>query len=479
MHMFNAWVPARYLVLAIATGAILLSSFAIAAIVTGSYTTGLSADLNLTQLTIPRPQDVVAGDILIANVVINGGGPALSIVAPPGWTLIIRTDNDTNSAIAAYWKMAGTAEPASYSWTISPQVDAAGGISRYQGVDASNPIDAVVGNSGFGKTATTAPITTSAPGAEIITIFAIDAGKSADSGFYFSEPAGMTEQYDLSNTPLGPSTASDNATQAIAGISPSRSSQISGNKARNWVALHMALRPAPVSTLPNGLISFWEFDEISGNVFDSVAGNTLSNNGGAPFVAAKINNGGQTTATASQYFSILDANQSGLDFTSDMSISMWVRFDAFPLEDSHHILLSKWDNGGQRSYEISADHSPSAVGKLYFSWSMNGNAGASEDYRTTPFSPVVGQWYHIVVTYTAATAAVDFYINEAHTTSNGLLTSIHDGTAAFQIGGRVNLGGFAGLGDETFDAVGVWNRALTSTEVTELYNAGAGRQYPF
>jgi hypothetical protein len=28
------------------------------------------------------------------------------------------------------------------------------------------------------------------------------------------------------------------------------------------------------------------------------------------------------------------------------------------------------------------------------------------------------------------------------------------------------------------DAIGVWNRVLTATEVTELYNSGNGKQYP-
>ena len=28
------------------------------------------------------------------------------------------------------------------------------------------------------------------------------------------------------------------------------------------------------------------------------------------------------------------------------------------------------------------------------------------------------------------------------------------------------------------DEIGVWDRELTSTEVTELYNSGSGKQYP-
>jgi len=28
------------------------------------------------------------------------------------------------------------------------------------------------------------------------------------------------------------------------------------------------------------------------------------------------------------------------------------------------------------------------------------------------------------------------------------------------------------------DEVGIWDRVLTSTEITELYNSGVGKQYP-
>jgi hypothetical protein len=33
--------------------------------------------------------------------------------------------------------------------------------------------------------------------------------------------------------------------------------------------------------------------------------------------------------------------------------------------------------------------------------------------------------------------------------------------------------------DGTIDEVGIWNRSLSSSEVSELYNGGSGASYPF
>ena len=45
--------------------------------------------------------------------------------------------------------------------------------------------------------------------------------------------------------------------------------------------------------------------------------------------------------------------------------------------------------------------------------------------------------------------------------------------------GTRGFGGASQYFAGTIDEVGIWSRALTSTEVTSLYNGGAGFQYPF
>jgi hypothetical protein len=109
-------------------------------------------------VVVDRPASVAAGNLLLANIAINGGSPA-NVTAPSGWTQVLRNDNDTNVSLISYYKVAGASEPSNYTWTIDTQTRAEGGITQYSGVDTSNPIDVAMGNLGRGKVATTSLIT--------------------------------------------------------------------------------------------------------------------------------------------------------------------------------------------------------------------------------------------------------------------------------------------------------------------------------
>ena len=86
-------------------------------------------------------------------------------------------------------------------------------------------------------------------------------------------------------------------------------------------------------------------------------------------------------------------------------------------------------------------------------------------------------WTHIAFTFNNTTKLVDIYIDGV--LSNGstpTFTSVtsSDFANGMIIGRRLGFQYFNGLTDE----LGVWNRILTSGEVTELYNSGSGKQYP-
>jgi hypothetical protein len=243
----------------LAASVLLVASVTFAAISFASYSQANSNDVTVTQVTVSPPASIIAGNLLLANISINGGNQA-NVTAPSGWTQILRTDNDSSISIVSYYKIATASEPSNYTWSIDHQTTAKGEISQYSGIDSSNPIDSSSGNTGLGTVATTTSVTTSSANVQIVTLFGVDVGKSANAGAYFTQPTGMTERYDLSNTPFGPSNASDDVVQATAGSSGSNSSAISGNKARNWVAQQIALR-APshqisVETGTNGSTSY-------------------------------------------------------------------------------------------------------------------------------------------------------------------------------------------------------------------------------
>ncbi len=244
----------HYVVALISLVVLFGATVVIADIVSGLSTTGTSANVTITNLAIAKPADVDQGEVMIASIALHDG-KATSVTPPSGWTPILRTDNDTNVGIVSYWKAAGASEPANYTWVLSPQTRAQGGITTYSGVDTTNPIDAAAGNFNRSKIASTSPITTTSDNEEVIALFALHVGSSNFAGDFFSIPAGMMEKYDSSKTTAGPTIASFDAVQVAAGVAGSKSSTISGNpnQQRDWVSQQIALRKA--STNPSVLDS--------------------------------------------------------------------------------------------------------------------------------------------------------------------------------------------------------------------------------
>jgi hypothetical protein len=272
-----------------------VSAVALADIISGSSSTGGSLNVTITKLTLHKPASVVQGDLMLASIAVNGGSPA-NITAPSGWTLILRTDNDTDVSVISYWKVATASEPASYTWSADSETRLEGGITQYRGVNTSNPIDASAGIAGRGTVATTAPLTTTGPNEETVAVFAFDAG--SNNGGYFSTPTGMTEKYDVTNAPLGPSIAADNVIQAVPGNSVSKTSSIKGGKQREWVAQQIALRwtstaPSILDTLP---VTYQTITGTNGTTFTY----TVPSGGTNKMLVTQFCLGGGRTPTVTQ-----------------------------------------------------------------------------------------------------------------------------------------------------------------------------------
>ncbi len=90
--------------------------------------------------------------------------------------------------------------------------------------------------------------------------------------------------------------------------------------------------------------------------------------------------------------------------------------------------------------------------------------------------PNPNTWYHYVVTYDAATLELRQYRSGFLITSDlAFPASNGDGTSrALRIGDVSLAGAFFGA-----QSLGMWSRVLTAAEVFQLWNLGAGLQYPF
>lgn len=227
-------------------------------------------------------------------------------------------------------------------------------------------------------------------------------------------------------------------------------------------------------------ISFWNFDESSGNAVDALGVNTLTNNNTATFVTGLIGNAADLESGSSQSFSIADASQTGLDFSGDCSFAGWVNLESL---GSTNVLFAKTNGNGQRAYiiRLTDDGGTSKLNVECFA------GGTTANRRTaTTNSAVVsstGVWTHLVATFDIDTGVWVIYkdgSSVAVTTNNaGTVASIYDTASDFQVGAANYLGTPEQFMDGKIDMFGVWNVTLSSTDASDLYNAGAGIQYPF
>lgn len=190
-----------------------------------------------TTIVLPRPARIAGGDALVA-LISTRGAPVIS--PPAGWASVLTTQNGTNMEQAIFIRTTGSAEPASYTFTLSKASSATGGILAYSGVDPAHPIDAAAGASSASSATITAPsITTSSPNAMLIAHF------GASRITEFSQPAGMTERFDgagSTSVTYKISSAADDQSTTAAGPTGSRTS--SANGASGNIGQLIALRAA-------------------------------------------------------------------------------------------------------------------------------------------------------------------------------------------------------------------------------------------
>jgi hypothetical protein len=238
------------------------------------------------------------------------------------------------------------------------------------------------------------------------------------------------------------------------------------------------------SNLLTNLAAYWNFDEIAGNAASSVNNNLLANVNSTSYAVGKINRGASFAASYSNYFRIANANQTGLDITSDFSLSLWIRLTSQPGGAyPYYHLINKWNEADQRSFSLTYT-TIGGTPALYMGLSEGGIDSSATDlyYFNTTLNNAA--WHHVVLSWDAGASATSLYLNGssvATATGSNNWTSMFNSTADLLIGTHLDPESPAGHGylDGMMDEVGIWSRALSAGEVATLYNSGKGLTYPF
>jgi hypothetical protein len=209
----------------------------------------------------------------------------------------------------------------------------------------------------------------------------------------------------------------------------------------------------------DNLLAYWSGDNTANDSKGTYNG-TLVN--GATYSTGKIGSGFSLDGV-NDYVDL--GNVLNFDGSTPFSVSSWV----YTSSGVPQTYFSKIGDGW-KGYELSVNL---GWGVRFY---LSGSIGLID---LTINGQLENEWQHIVFTYDGSKNAngVNGYINGVLRSKNintNTLTGIVSTTTNAQISGR---GGSSQIFNGSIDEVGVWNRAITSAEITELYNAGAGKQY--
>jgi len=224
------------------------------------------------------------------------------------------------------------------------------------------------------------------------------------------------------------------------------------------------------STLLDGLKAYYKLDEASGNAIDSHGDNDGTNNGATQGATGKIGNCYDFEADEDDYVDM--GNTADLSApTGAGSISCWVKIESYV---NYASVVSKINFNTDRNGYIFFIHVGYARG--------GGGSATANDYTADGAAvdlSSLSTWYHVVFTWDVVPGEMKVYINNgaADLTDSGLAITFVTNVNNFRLG--YSVGPYGDVIDGLLDEVGIWSRALTSSEVAELYNSGNGKTYPF
>jgi len=177
-------------------------------------------------------------------------------------------------------------------------------------------------------------------------------------------------------------------------------------------------------------------------------------------------------ASSSQYASITDASQTGLDITGDITIEAWVKVEQLPSTATTTFnLVSKWAATTSRAYTLSIGSDD----KLSFASVDNGGGGGTDFNIFKSTSTIlgggdVGNWVHIAFVMDISTPSAVMYKNGlsvAVTDVATYVTTTNNTSAPFGIGAEWNGASYGNYFDGLIDEVRVWDDIRTVTEIAD------------
>ena len=230
------------------------------------------------------------------------------------------------------------------------------------------------------------------------------------------------------------------------------------------------------------LVSYWSLEEASGTRVDAHGSNDLTDNNTVTNATGIQGNAASMLSANSEYLSITDAAQTGLNPSSELSIVGWFNLNRLPstAPKRNMGLVGKKLSNSNQDYLVTFN---SFDNDLEFLIIGNATVSKYETLRSTnPFVVAgdIGNWVMFACTFNVTGRIKKMYKNGSEVAASGAsvgaMTTIYNGNSTFSIG-RGNFADANAYVDGLVDEVAFFNKELTASEVSWLYNSGAGRSY--
>ena len=217
----------------------------------------------------------------------------------------------------------------------------------------------------------------------------------------------------------------------------------------------------------NGLVGYWP---LNGNANDQSGNGNNGTVNGATLTTDRLGNADSAYSFDGVNDLISTSDSNTLNISNNITMSAWV-YDVSDSQNYHTILNKRingnWSYGVSFSYYFGPGGSPTEINKV-FSGRRN-NFGAQTEYKFSNEPIVFGQWIHIVVKI--ENNLITFYKNGidmgVNLFGNQFTIPMINQVVGLTIGSN-------GDGGEWFngklDDIGIWNRALSQQEITNMYN---------
>ncbi len=163
----------------------------------------------------------------------------------------------------------------------------------------------------------------------------------------------------------------------------------------------------------------------------------------------------------SQNLSISDGAQTGLDFTSSLTLEGWVKPETQPNTNTIRIFAAKQNNTTSEGYYFGY-RDEAGTPKLHFYVSANSNGTVADSYKINQ-TLNSNTWYHVAVTWNGSNKTAKFYVDGTQVGGDQVgtnVSTINNSTAPFKVGADD-----ANYWDGLIDDVRAWNVARTQTEI--------------